>query len=521
MKNLIIYLLILSSVNLFKSQIIEVKVVENKIHLSKDVGNIIRIFDEKGNSEDIDIKKLDIFNVGKPIVKSLVNYKLQTDTKFIFWKNGMEEKDENISPLYICKNENLFKKEDNCSNKIEKSTSEEQADYDVATQIPFPKLPFKEKTVQSESSAKIKSQKNSKARYVILDATADPNEKLNNILYKSIHTDKETINNLKEADALPVGGSVAVFVKNYNASDLESISVEILGKDYVYEKSILDMSKQIKEKTDKDVIKATGESTSELNNNLKDVLKTFSGYESLNLEELNVLEQYKAKLLAFYNKKFSEFSGENIETLSSILNWYPQYLLLTDIARSIPDKDQVGINIKIKNKRETSINSIPVGDLKTTGGIGFNLGGMLYVTNLKNNDVYTKPSESTGKVRAYMDSDDRTSVGVGMNGEIYFRTGYLLRPSINVGFFVPFDEDITPFAAIGPGISIASGNLKFSFSWGLSMGKINAIKKEYDNVEFDATGISNDSLSKKKWTFGNYFGIGLSFNISSNASTAK
>uniref|UniRef100_UPI0040475364 hypothetical protein n=1 Tax=Flavobacterium sp. TaxID=239 RepID=UPI0040475364 len=166
-----------------------------------------------------------------------------------------------------------------------------------------------------------------------------------------------------------------------------------------------------------------------------------------------------------------------------------------------------------KNKHDDTPYQTKVGQFKTTGGIGFNLGGMFYITNLKNNSVYTKASETTGQVRAFMNSDNQSSVGIGLNSEIYFRTGYLVRPTLNMGFFLPFDEDLTPFGAIGPGISIASKKVKFSISWGLAVGKINTIREQYKDVEIDPTDLTNDQLGEKVWKFGNYFGFGLTYNL--------
>ena len=39
------------------------------------------------------------------------------------------------------------------------------------------------------------------------------------------------------------------------------------------------------------------------------------------------------------------------------------------------------------------------------------------------------------ELRAKMNGDGQRSLGIGMNGEIVFRTGALINPTINAGFF--------------------------------------------------------------------------------------
>ncbi|MCQ4142268.1 hypothetical protein [Chryseobacterium sp. EO14] len=533
MKNSIILLLIMFSINMMKSQIIIVKLGDKKMDISPEIGKTIRLLDGK-DSMDINAKDWNPSRVeNKPhTFKNKINYQIITENKIKFWPVGEKENDTIVQSLFLCKKQEKFVKDiAKCNDSTPETkvsggkTEEQKPDYDVVSQIPFPKLPSR----KTDDEQITNSPSN---RYLIIDASANHNKKINNSLYKvkNIETFGQTDNfndNFKKAKALPVNGSLTIFIKNYNFHDLEKISVEIPGSDYTYTKSFSDIFSQVKPIKTNDITpsaetaKATTKPGSDsLTNKLNKVLRVLDeGYEYkfLNLNDLYVIEEYKKELLDFYEKKFKDFAADDIQILNKIINWYPEYLSITPISITIPENDEVTIALKLKNKSETSTNDTKVGVFKSTGGIGFNLGGMFYITNLKNNSVYTKPSETSGKVRTYMDSENQKSVGLGLNAEVYFRTGYLLRPTINVGFFVPFDENITPFGALGPGVSIASKNLKFSFSWGLSVAKISTIKKQYDGVEFDTTGITNENLSEKIWKLGSYFGFGLTYNLSSGS----
>jgi hypothetical protein len=389
--------------------------------------------------------------------------------------------------------------------------------YKFSQQIPYPLFSKKDDRVLPNSKTN---------RYLFIDATPNTNKKISNSLFKVKDVDSfgKTDNfeeNFIKANALTVNGSLSILVRNYNFHDLEKVSVDIIGADYTYTLSIKDILAQIKtaqsstgekiEKVDENFLKQRNDT---LTNNLSNVLDSLKSYTYLNLNDLYQIEDYKNQLINFYNNNFENFSKNEIDIFNEITNWYPKYLSVTPIAITIPENDDVEIKVTIKNKSETSPNQVKVGLFKTTGGIGFNLGGMFYITNLKDNAIYTKASETDGKVRAFMNSKNQNSVGLGLNSEIYFRTGYLLRPTLNMGFFVPFDEDLTPFAAIGPGITIASKKVKFSFSWGLAVGKINSIKEEYQNIEFDSANLTNEQLGEKIWQFKNYFGFGLTYNLS-------
>ncbi|CAM3905929.1 MULTISPECIES: hypothetical protein [Flavobacterium] len=441
--------------------------------------------------------------------EGIINYKkVAAENKIMFWKKG--DLEGNAYIYYYCATDSIFVKD---ISKCTKESTSKTISYEHANQIPFPSF-------QEPDDTKLIANKTN--RYLIIDASANHNKKINNSLFKAKDVDTfgeadEFDKNFTKADALPVNGSVTIFIRNYNFHDLEKIAVEMSGADFSYSYSIKDILAQLKDKIDdpkKEVTAATAYKEKEkLNNDLTNILAKFKEYTYLNLNDLYKIEEYKRQLYQFYEKNYATFGEEEIAIFSEIIHWYPAYLSITPIAITVPENDEVAINVTLKNKNDDTPYQTKVGQFKTTGGIGFNLGGMFYITNLKNNSVYTKASETTGQVRAFMNSDNQSSVGIGLNSEIYFRTGYLVRPTLNMGFFLPFDEDLTPFGAIGPGISIASKKVKFSISWGLAVGKINTIREQYKDVEIDPTDLTNDQLGEKVWKFGNYFGFGLTYNL--------
>ncbi|WP_136666827.1 hypothetical protein [Flavobacterium sp. H122] len=517
MEKLIITLLLFTAWNTANSQI-KVEVKAGQLDINSDVADKkeIHLIFTNDPTQNVKITEAS-FNIatdGKIILfKDIINYKkVASEDKIIFWKKN--ELEENAQPLFFCKTEKIFVKE--LKKCIEKPTIK-KTEYDFVSQNPFP-------IFQDTNNDELPNNKSN--RYLIVDASSKTIKKINNSLFKAKNVDtivkKNTFkDNFKKASALPVNSSLTIFVRNYNFHDLEKVTVDISGSDYSYNLSINDILKDIGKKVTEDAFKieATSEDSvkrTKLTNNLSEVLDALEKYKSLNINDLYIIEQYKKNIYEFYQNHFKDFKKEDIEILGKIINWYPEYLSITPFSITVPENDEITVKVKLKNSNDSNISEMKVGVFKTSGGIGFNLGGMLYMTNLKNNAIYTQPSETSGNVRTFMDSENQNSVGVGINGEIYLRTGYLIRPTLNMGFFVPFDEDLTPIGAIGPGISIASKKVKFSFSWGLAIGKVNTIKDEYRGKEFDPTGISNEQLGEKVWQYKNYFGFGLTYNLTTN-----
>lgn len=512
MEKLTAILLLLCVLNVAEAQI-KVQIKEGQLSINDNVANkkefnLIHRTDPSKNFKIDAISFANMTDGEKILFDSIINYKkITAENKIKFWKEGEPEK--NAHDFFLCAVEGIFV---NDKSKC-KSDISDAIKYEYASQILFPSFQAADNTILIN---------NKTSRYLILDASPNYNKKINNSLFKpkDIKNFGKTDtfeDNFEKADALPANGSLTILIRNYNFHDLEKISIEITGSDFSYDYSIKDILAQlktkIKENSENGEAASTDEQETRFKNDLTLIRDSLKKYKYLNLKDLYKIEEYKKKLYNFYQANFKSFSNDEISTLSEIMNWYPAYLEITPIAATIPENDETEIIVTIKSRSEDAPNQTKVGHFKTTGGIGFNLGGMFYITNLKNNSVYTKASETSGKVQAFMDSENQTSVGVGLNSEIYFRTGYLVRPTINMGFFIPFDEDLTPFGAIGPGISIASKKVKFSFSWGLSVGKVNAIKEQYKNIEFDAANLTNEQLQEKVWKFANYFGFGLSYNL--------
>lgn len=512
MEKIITTLLMVLTFSTMNAQItVEVKNGQLSINDQVDDHTKILLKHATDASKNKEIKATDYPNIETTDIvfeKSIKYKRVPAEDKIIFWKDGDDEK--NAESLFFCADDKKFLKDKlKCSKKQPKP----KVAYDLASQIPFPFL-------QAANGDELINTKRN--RYLLLDASANHNQKINNSLFKvknvsDFNKDNTFLENFERADALPVNGSLTIFVRNYNFHDLEKITIDISGSDYVYNHSIKDILKDISNKVEEAAEGAAATSDKEtgknLTNDLAGILKKLKTYKYLNINDLYVIENYKREVFAFYEKHFKDFTKADVNALSEIIHWYPEYLSITPIAITVPDNDEVTIKVMLKTTNESSGSDMKVGVFKTTGGIGFNLGGMFYITNLKNNSIYTTPGATAGKVNATMNSENQSSVGLGLNSEIYFRTGYLLRPTLNMGFFIPFDEDLTPFGAIGPGISIASKRVKFSFSWGLAVGKVNSIKEEYSKGEFDSTGLTNDQLGEKVWKFGNYFGFGLTYNL--------
>jgi opacity protein-like surface antigen len=103
-----------------------------------------------------------------------------------------------------------------------------------------------------------------------------------------------------------------------------------------------------------------------------------------------------------------------------------------------------------------------------------------------------------------------------MNGEVFFRTGCAIQPTINLGFYIPIgQEDIKPYLAIGPGFSVGSNNVKLSFNGGLTLGQETVIKDRYKNVDLNTIeGYTDANATTLVWKNSWYVGFGVSYNLS-------
>ncbi|PXY41360.1 hypothetical protein DMB65_08130 [Flavobacterium cheongpyeongense] len=348
------------------------------------------------------------------------------------------------------------------------------------------------------------------------------------------------------AEALPINRYLSVLIENYNFYDLEQFSITMNGENYSYDQDLkkiyeIALAKPTKADNKTDGSSAgTGNDLTErsngkpLNNYLKRIIDILDTYEYLNLNDLYKLEEYKDNLEIYYNNHKSEFNDKEPffdeqakGYLQKIMAWFPKYVSLTPISIDIPDRDEVDISYTMKNKGANAVTK-PLGNFKTFGGVSVDYGAAFYQTDLKNQRVYTKTTgtvaDNNQDTRAYMSSKDGDSIGFGLNIGLSYRTGIHMRPTFNFGFFVPLEEDITPFIATGPGIGFYSKNYKVNFSWGISLGKVNSIKDEYiehdpasanvgQSINLSGLNLTNEALTEKVLKTGHYYSISISFNV--------
>ncbi|SDM20972.1 patatin-like phospholipase family protein [Kriegella aquimaris] len=70
-------------------------------------------------------------------------------------------------------------------------------------------------------------------------------------------------------------------------------------------------------------------------------------------------------------------------------------------------------------------------------------------------------------------------------------------PTLNLGFFVPFEEDITPYLAFGPGLTFTGDKVKFSFGGGIAYGSVNSIAERF--VDVDVTSVTDVTTLSEKY----------------------
>jgi hypothetical protein len=329
---------------------------------------------------------------------------------------------------------------------------------------------------------------------------------------------------LKEVFALPKGKNLSIIIKNYNFHDLESIAINIEDKNYDYEqdlKKIYDITFK-KQTVQEDVSAITEDSTKKDNSDtdlcryLDEVYEILSKYEFMNLNDLFVVEEYKINLLKYYNSNKNNLFGDNAKIkLHKIISWYPENLSLTPKSEYVTNKDEVNISYTIKNKKGNS-ETKNIGTFKTFGDVSVDYGAAFYLTDLRNNNVYTKTTTNGNNVnetKAILANSNNQSIGFGLNIDLSYRTGFHFRPTYNFGFFVPIEEEVSPFIATGPGIGFYSNNYKINLSWGLALGKVNSIKEEYKDVNLDGLNLTNTDLTEKVLKTGHYYSLSISFNV--------
>ncbi len=391
-------------------------------------------------------------------------------------------------------------------------------------------------TVPHFNYGEIQLESDKRARFLIIDDNPDASHRNNNILYK-----RNGKNSFKIAKAIPVNSSLSILISNSILTDLEKIKVEIDALDFTYTegvKDVLDGAKNLISKED-DPNSSQGQSDSEddeddesqslevktekLKNYLTDVSELFKKNKYLHFKELPKLEAYQNKLdesiRYYFNKNNISLDKETRKLIDSIISWKPTLVSITPRNILARDTDEIEIKITETLKNKEIIESI-VGAYRIKGGLAVGVNSNIYITGLKNNKVYSDSIlvNGTKELRAKMDSEDQLSIGIGMNSELSFRTGSIVKPTINVGFFIPIgEEDLSPFLALGPGFSIGNKKVKFSLSGGWAFGKVNAISERYKDKDLSQFGtIEDGGLTEKVWKSSWQIGIGLSYNLTGN-----
>lgn len=467
-----------------------------------------------------------------------ISYEVDCNTRSIrIWSTAQESQKKQ---LYYCK---TTKKHQDKECKVGAAPS---SSYKNITEIPSPYF-------QYTKSERVPNKKSN--RYLLIDATPTAALRENVTLYKKhgkeekkkkkgrskknstpskVSSSKSTVedanniafdHNFEPANSIHVNASLAIYLKNFDLKSIERLSFEIEAGNYSYEKSIenpynTDTDSSSSEESDEENnsrIVSTTVQTQTLIVHLETVLGLLnSSGRYLNYQDLLSIEKYKNELQETL-KKHSAAEQTAIrasEVWLKVLSWRPEYISLTPFALQNCECDEVEI-VMTKREKDQEEEKRTISRLRTTGGMAIDVGGMVFFTDLKNNEVYTETVEvngGTSELRAKLNEEDQLSIGLGVQNEVSFRTGSLFRPTIGVGFFVPLEETLSPIITLGLGFSLSSSKVKVSFSGGLAYGKIAAIKEQYRDRDLSSTmDLTNDKLTDMVWQRGSYFGVGIRY----------
>lgn len=323
-----------------------------------------------------------------------------------------------------------------------------------------------------------------------------------------------------EAKSVSSKGNISVLLKNYDINDIEYIEIELENQDFKYSTDLRDLFNSEKTglgsvATDADLQKiltnnaiSFAPTSDKLTNHLNMILEYLDPLNSINVNDLKRLQSFKSKLKNIYEGlDDNNLTTEQKSIISKILSVSPTWLNLTPIPPAVSNADVATIKVTVKNKNEEP-KTTEVGKYRTIGGLGYDIGGAVYITGLTNERVFVRNNI------AGITNSNSFSGGLGINNEISFKTGALIRPTLNVGAFVPLDEDITPYLAFGAGVVFQGERVKISFNAGSALGLVNTIKEEFRNIELDNTSVQD--VSERKWRDSWYMSIGIRANIFNN-----
>ncbi|MCG8579034.1 MAG: hypothetical protein MI866_03920 [Bacteroidales bacterium] len=300
------------------------------------------------------------------------------------------------------------------------------------------------------------------------------------------------------------------------------MTVIIDGIDYNYDKSIVDVMSFAKDSSNFESIDSAKKQSDadSKNRNVSEIFKFYwsklKEYSSVDLEDYYKINAFQQNFFKIYSAYVLDAKGKDL--FNKIYYWSPDYILLESIPQIIPDKDEIELKLKIKEGGKDELTK-ELGRYKTFGGHTVTLSPTLFVTGLVNQKIYTDStivmtSDTTDvkELRAFIE-DKNLEVGFGGNVEIGFRTWPSIRPTINIGMFVPFNEDITPYLAIGPGLSLVLRDVKLSLSGGFTGGFVNSINPKYEGKDLSKYPDYGTDLYKKKLKGSWHVAFGISFNV--------
>lgn len=411
--------------------------------------------------------------------------------------------------IYYCEKNKKFVLD--LKNECKEDSGKDDSTYKNITEIPIPDFTISD----------FKRADSPRNRYLVIDGSRKINYRVNNTMYKRIDPKgfepTQKFDEIFEEASLDVKGTLSVFITNFNDMELESITVKLNGTDYSYAKGLQELYDEVKPKKQEDEeknkddesIDAQSTGDEKVLNYLMEAYNTINKNIVLDSDDLEVLNEYKGDLR---NTK-KNLSTKEQKYYSKIQSWIPKGLMITPYAKKIPDFDEISISIETKKTDEKTNRVNEIGDFRTTGGLSFNIGSNLNFTGLKLNEVYTETVDIDGveELRAKIEERNQLSLGIGLNAEVGFRTGSIIEPTFNLGFFIPFEEDISPYLAIGPGFSLKTGKVRLAFSGGIAFGKVNSITERYNDTDLTDFNLTNTELTSSIWDTSWFVGIGINF----------
>lgn len=327
----------------------------------------------------------------------------------------------------------------------------------------------------------------------------------------------------KKKTNLHIGGSLIVRLENC-VMELDKPSISLNEIEYKYDNDVSDLLSDLLDTEDESQgsidsavnIDKISTSLDALSMYLSKVYRSWSsGRSDLSLSEYEELKQYKEDLKAAIEKSYKQLNEDQQYHYSNVMNWQPASISLTPIALDVPNADEVEVELEIN--QGTTQQKYDLGTYRTRGGVSFGINGKLFVSSIDDRSVYTDNvvADSVSMKMAFLETDSKLRIGVGTEAQLSFRTGTLIRPTVNIGGFVPFDEDISPNFTLGTGLGILNSRVNMSISAGLTLGQIVKIANRYEAEDLNKyQDLTNETLSTKDWTAGYFIGIGVSYNVS-------